>query len=232
MIADPPVAEYAPPVLRPAIAATVGAIAAIAFAALAIWVARHGSAAPAVDERIHRWIIADRSAGSVAVARVVTWAGVTKVVLPALLVIGVAVAAGGREISRRLGSGVLLGCVAGAGILAEIQINSLIDRMRPPMADWAGTAGGPAFPSGHTTAATLFAACAAWALAARVRPGWPRRAIWAGAVGYAAAVGWSRIWLGVHWPTDVLGGWLFAVAWSAGSAALIGIARKPGPARP
>lgn len=68
------------------------------------------------------------------------------------------------------------------------------------MADWAGAAGGSAFPSGHTTTAALFAALGAWATAARVHAGWPRRALWAGAVDYAVAVGWSRAWLAVHWP--------------------------------
>jgi membrane-associated phospholipid phosphatase len=98
-------------------------------------------------------------------------------------------------------------CVASAGVYAELRINALVGRARPAVADWAGTAGGSSFPSGHTINATLFAALCAWAIAAQVHAGWPRRAIWAGAVVYAAAVGWSRVWLGVHWPTDVIG-WL------------------------
>ena len=91
----------------------------------------------------------------------------------------------------------------------------------PDVADWAGAAGGSAFPSGHTTTAALFAALGAWAIAARVHAGWPRRALWAGAVVYAVAVGWSRVWLAVHWPTDVIGGWLYGLAWFAGSIVVI-----------
>jgi membrane-associated phospholipid phosphatase len=210
-----------PPVLSPAAAAVIWAAAGLTFAALTIWVAGRGSAVPGVDERLHGWVLSHRSPGSVTIARAVTPGGVTWVVLPALAAAGALAAEGGRDIKRRLGSGLLLLCVGGTGVYAGTRINALVGRARPPAADWAGAAGGSAFPSGHSTAATLFAASCAWALAARVRPGWPRRGVWAGAVAYASAVGWSRVWLGVHWPTDVVGGWLCGLAWSAGGIAVI-----------
>jgi membrane-associated phospholipid phosphatase len=186
-----------------------------------VWVASHGPAVPALDEAIHRWAVTHRDAGSVAVARAVRWGGTTYVVLAALIVIGAGSAPRGRGLAQRVGSGLLPVLVASTGIYAEIWINHVISRARPPVADWAGAASGASFPSGHTTAATLFALSAAWTIAARVPPGGPRRAVWAGAAAYAATVGWSRVWLGVHWPTDVAAGWLFGAAWTAGCIAAI-----------
>ncbi|GAA4861670.1 phosphatase PAP2 family protein [Kitasatospora terrestris] len=84
-----------------------------------------------------------------------------------------------------------------------------IDRPRPHFADAVGHASGGAFPSGHATASAI--TCAA--LLALV---WPRadrvgRAVASSAAALAVlAVGWTRIALGVHWPSDVVGGWLAA----------------------
>jgi membrane-associated phospholipid phosphatase len=219
--ADRPLIRPAAPALSQAAAATISAAAGLTFAVLTISAAGRGSAVPGVDERLHSWVLSHRSPGSITIARAVTWGGVTWVALPGLTAVGAVAAKGGRDIKRRLGSGLLLLCVAGTGVYGGLRINALVGRARPAAADWAGAAGGSAYPSGHATAATLFAASCAWALASRTRPGWLRRGVCAAAVVYAAAVGWSRVWLGVHWPTDVIGGWLYGLAWFAGSVAVI-----------
>ena len=162
-------------------------------------------------------------------SRGVTWGGVTQIVLPILIIVGVVATEGGGTLTRRLKSGVLITLVASVGAYLGLQINHLEGRVRPPLSDWVGTAGGPSFPSGHTTVASIFAASCAWVIATRVHAGWPRIALWSVAVIYAVAVGLSRIWLGVHWPTDVIGGWLYALTWLAASAAVVLTIRKRWP---
>lgn len=198
-------------------AATTGA----GFLLLWGWVASHGSNPPALDTSIHSWVVAHRSAGSLTVARTVTWGGVTYVVLPSLIAVGALAVPRGADLLRRVRSGVVLAGFASVGVYFGLGINGLSGRDRPSVGDWAGSAGGPSFPSGHTTAATIFATFATWAVVAQLPAGWTRRAVCLAAGLYAAAVGWSRVWLGVHWPTDVLGGWLFGATWWAGSAALL-----------
>lgn len=199
--------------------AIASASCGLAFAVLATWISRHGHTVPAIDRDIHAWVLAHRGSWNIDIARTARWGGMSEVVLSAVLVTGT-VAAHGR-MAARLKSGAGLTVIASAGIYVETQINVLIDRARPPVADWAGQAGGPSFPSGHTTAAALFAICCAWALMARVPAGWPRRTLCAAATLYAVVIGWSRIWLGVHWPTDVLAGLLFSVAWTCGIMAAL-----------
>lgn len=87
-----------------------------------------------------------------------------------------------------------------------------VARMRP--VDRLAPAAGFSFPSGHTTgsaAAALTAIALVWPLLRG-----PRRTFAVGAAGlWAVAVGVSRVALVVHWPTDVLGGWLLAVTVAA-----------------
>jgi membrane-associated phospholipid phosphatase len=58
-----------------------------------------------------------------------------------------------------------------------------------------------------------------WALVRHVDRRLARIAVWGAVVVYAGTVGWTRIWLGVHWPLDVVGAWLFGTGWMCGMAA-------------
>jgi undecaprenyl-diphosphatase len=69
------------------------------------------------------------------------------------------------------------------------------------------------FPSGHALFSFCFYGALAGLLADRIQSLPMRICIWAVAVALIAAIGLSRIYLGVHYPTDVLGGYLAAAVW-------------------
>ncbi len=95
-------------------------------------------------------------------------------------------------------------------------LKALLDRERPPLGEALLRPGDASFPSGHATGAAAAAVVLAWVVArtARRRGAAPLAA--ALAVLFAVAVGLTRVYLGVHWPTDVLAGWVAgaAVGWA------------------
>lgn len=199
------------------------------FAVLAVAVGRHSVPTIAMDGDIHRWVVAHRGSFDVDFARWITWGGATIVTIPALAVIGALAVKGPKRVSSRIGSGVLLAGVASVGMYVGLTINALMGGQRPDTADWLGTAGGPTFPSGHTTTATIVAGAVLWAIAPRLNTSRARVIACSAAVAYAVLVGSTRVWLGVHWPSDVLGGWLFGVAWVALAESALLFARRRWP---
>lgn len=87
------------------------------------------------------------------------------------------------------------------------------------------------FPSGHSLLSFCFYLTLV-ALAARHLPTFGRRALWCVAALLILAIGLSRIYLGVHYPTDVIGGFLTAIFWTSVVLLLIGWRGTPphGPA--
>lgn len=105
----------------------------------------------------------------------------------------------------------LLITVVGAGLLDQI-FKSIVARPRPDELIIITQASGYAFPSGHAALTAFYGALAY--LLARTQKSWEGRSfIWAAAIAVSFLVGLSRIYLGVHWPTDVLGGWILAFVW-------------------
>ena len=98
-----------------------------------------------------------------------------------------------------------------AGSVAAV-VKQLVGRSRPPLSLRLATEHGPSFPSGHATdSAALFIALGI-VIAAVVlhRPLARALGVLAGFTA-TAAIGLSRLMLGVHWPTDVLAGWAIGI---------------------
>jgi undecaprenyl-diphosphatase len=92
-------------------------------------------------------------------------------------------------------------------------IKLIVARPRPPAFLALVDAAGYSFPSGHSTAAAAGWLSLALAFAARA-PGRGRTVVLVGtAMVIAGLVGLSRVYLGVHQPTDVLGGWCLGALW-------------------
>ncbi|MFI6148748.1 phosphatase PAP2 family protein [Streptomyces sp. NPDC051109] len=182
--------------------------AGVLFALLALWVVRAPDHLPPADAALHRWSVEHRPAVPSALARIVTHTG-TGFVPYALLVLA-GIHAGHTVRQRAVTAAALVLCL-GAGQAVRYAVMMLIARPRPAVADWATQASGWSFPSGHTSTGAMTAGLLIAALflrGSRV----PRAAAAAIAV-WGATVGLTRVYLGVHWFTDVLGGWLFATAW-------------------
>jgi membrane-associated phospholipid phosphatase len=96
----------------------------------------------------------------------------------------------------------------------ESIVKVLVDRARPAFAHPLSHAAGASFPSGH--AITSFVAFGLLALLAPRRARLPAAVV---AVALAALVGFSRIALGVHYVSDVLGAWLLGAAVLVGTEA-------------
>lgn len=108
---------------------------------------------------------------------------------------------------------VLLGAVALALVSSET-MKAIYGRPRPDLVPHGSFVYSGSFPSGHSTlsAATfLTLAVLVSSLEARRRS---KALVYALALGILATVGLSRVYLGVHWPSDVVAGWCLGAAWA------------------
>ena len=101
--------------------------------------------------------------------------------------------------------------MAGAGIL-DATLKLAFHRLRPD--PFFGTRQNTySFPSGHALISLCFYGLMAGMLSLRLERAWQRVTVWTLAVSLIAAIGFSRIYLGVHWPSDVLAGYTGALMW-------------------
>jgi membrane-associated phospholipid phosphatase len=193
---------------RATVAVAVGAL--IAFALLTVVVL--GLAVQGWDRAALRAVEHLHGPSLTGAIKAVTACGSLDLVAPLTFVAAVAA----WLLRRPRAAALVVLAVAGAEVL-QLGLKPLFGRPRPsvfPRLEHIGTA---AYPSGHA----IVSAALAFALVTICwkRP-WRTTAACLGAL-YVLAVGFSRVYLGVHYPSDVLAGWLLAVAWVAALSAAL-----------
>lgn len=107
-----------------------------------------------------------------------------------------------RQVGRRAEAVVLLATLVGSAAVGQ-GLKAFFSRPRPHLFPWLTAAGGWSFPSGHTLTAIVLGGMLAWLLGRKLTA-WRRVVVWAVAGLWAGSVGLSRVYLGVHYPSDIL----------------------------
>ncbi|GAA5120151.1 phosphatase PAP2 family protein [Pseudonocardia adelaidensis] len=202
---DGPAPPRAP---RPGVGVAIAVLLGIA-ALAGLWAAFAGVGPARLDAAVLDESIESRTGLLTTVAVVVTHLGSTA----AMAVLAVAAGARLWSLHRRADAVFVVGAMASAQLVFRA-LKELLDRPRPPADGRLVHAASESLPSGHATTAVVV-------IGTLVVLAWPGRtaAVRAGLVAAAAlwvgAVGLTRVYLGVHWFSDVVAGWLVGGAWLA-----------------
>ena len=104
-----------------------------------------------------------------------------------------------------------------SGTMASSMLKHVIDRPRPQVVDHLVHTYTASFPSGHATMSAVVYLTLAVLIVRLSDRFLVRLYVLCAAIFLTFIVGMSRIYLGVHWPSDVLGGWALGVAWASQS---------------
>lgn len=163
----------------------------------------------AIDSPVTRWLVEHRSASLTGVMRAVTQLG------SAWFVIALLVGVTATLVARHAPRGVVLVAplsAAGAALLVTT-VKLLIARPRPTIGAVVAVANGFSFPSGHSAQAVATYGALAWVVAHGLTRPRARVGPWVVAAVVVLLIGLTRLYLGVHWLSDVIGGYTIGACW-------------------
>lgn len=140
------------------------------------------------------------------------------VLLRNLFVIGAIVALLFLRLRREA---VLLALTVMGAWAVDAAIKGLVGRPRPVIVPHLTEAGGASFPSGHAFNSAVVYIAIALAFATLSARESVRLTIIGTAILLSLVVAWSRVWLGVHFPSDVAAGWLGGAGWAFLAASVL-----------
>ena len=101
------------------------------------------------------------------------------------------------------------------GLIINQVLKGVFSRPRPTVVEWGETVSSLSFPSGHAMTSMITYGCIAYLVGRLGSTPAMRLAVWIVAGLMIGAIGFSRMYLGVHYPSDVLAGFLCGAAWLA-----------------
>lgn len=161
-----------------------------------------------IDASIHDWAVRERTSGATTFFTVMTIIGGPLGLAVLMTVVGIILA-----IQRRWRWLIYVAVTAGGGGLLNLELKRYFARARPVAAEMLRRANGYSFPSGHAMGSAVAFGALAY-LAFRAIRSWPAKAaVMAFLYTLIAAVSLSRVYLGVHWISDVLAGVTVGTVW-------------------
>lgn len=170
--------------------------------------AAEGDGLTTVDRPIWGWLIDHRTPLLTETAKALSDVGGTGVVA----VVAVATAAILWFRHRRSDAVLIVAATAGAGLIVLLA-KPVVGRVRPPEEFRLVVETNQSFPSGHAVASAAVIGVLAAVLVPSLQHRWERVLVRVLAAALVLAIGLSRLYLGVHWTTDVVGGWLAGTGW-------------------
>lgn len=201
----------------------MGAVAVVVLGLVAIVLTEavvHHKALDGLDGPFRDWVIDHRTGFVTEVMVNASRFGST----PSLVVVALATAAWLAWKGRGSDSLLVIGGSVGAFALGPV-LKAVVERPRPALSEHVVFVNSWSYPSGHSLNSMAVLGLLT-VLAVRGQSGPVRRAALAVLGAFlVVVVGFSRVYLGVHWPSDVLAGWLIGVLWLTICFTIVHLAR-------